>query len=154
MTRILYLIVFLLINCYSYGQMIMNAEGIKPDNICNPNTVYFLTGLNAKEVKAKPIQSIELIQKKLNETISFAKENPSFEGKASIQFAVNCKGEVGGGFHVVTKSGNESLDTELVDFFKTITEWNAGKISKKKTVDSWYMWRLEIKDGGVVILNR
>lgn len=132
----------------------MNANGIEPDNICKPNSVYFLTGLKSKEVKAKPIESIELIQEKLNAKISFAKENPSFEGKSSIQLAINCNGEIGGGFHVVIESGNEILDNELVDFFKTITEWKAGKIGKNKTVDSWYMWRLEIKNGNIFILNR
>ena len=153
MKRIIQVVIFLSIACCSYAQMIMSAEGIMPDNICQPNTVYFLTGISAKEVKARPIESIEVIQKKLNETISFAKENPSFEGKSAIQFAVNCNGEVGSGFHVVTKSGNGELDKELMDFFKTVTAWNAGKISKKKTVDSWYMWRLEIKDGNITILN-
>ena len=102
-----------------------------------------------------PLKScIEVIQKRLNETISFAKNNPSFEGKPAIQFVVNCKGEIGDGFHIVTKSGNDELDKELMEFFKTIKEWNAGKINKKKTVDSWYMWRLEIKDGSITILNR
>jgi len=153
MKWIIQTVFFLTMGCYSYGQMVMSAEGITPDNVCKPNTVYFLTGLNA-EVRAKPIESIEVIQKRLNETVSFAKANPSFEGKPAIQFAVNCKGEVGGGFHVVTKSGNEELDKELMEFFKTVTEWNAGKISKKKTVDSWYMWRLEIKDGNITVLNR
>jgi len=128
--------------------MVMSAEGVETDNVCKPNEVYFLmTG------KAKPIESLEIIEKRLNETVSFAKNNPSFEGKSSIQFAVNCKGEIGGGFHVVTKSGNDELDQELMEFFKTIKEWNAGKIDKK-TVDSWYMWRLEIKDGNIVILNK
>ena len=149
MKRIFQVIFFLLISCYSYSQMIMSAEGITPDNVCKPNNVYFLM-----EGKAKPVETIEVIQNKLNETVSFAKNNPSFEGKATIQFAVNCKGEIGGGFHVVTKSGNDELDKELMEFFKTIKEWNAGKLNKKETVDSWYMWRLEIKDGSIIILNR
>ena len=45
-------------------------------------------------------------------------KNPSFEGKPAIQFAVNCKGEIDGGFHVVTKSGNDELDKELMEFLK------------------------------------
>ena len=153
MKRIIQVLFFLSVSCYSYGQMIMSAEGVTADNVCKPNNIYFLTGLN-KESRAKPVEAIETIQKRLNETISFAKDNPSFEGKSSIQFAVNCKGEIGGGFHVVTKSGNDELDKALMEFFKTVKEWNAGKINKKKTVDSWYMWRLEIKDGNITILNR
>ena len=153
MKRIIQVIFFLSISCYSYGQMVMSVEGVIADNVCNPNNIYFLTGLNNTS-KAKPVESIEIIQKRLNDTISFVKDNPSFEGKPAIQFAVNCKGEIGGGFHVVTKSGDDELDKELMEFFKTVKEWNAGKINKKKTVDSWYMWRLEIKDGNITILNR
>ena len=153
MKCIIQVIFFLSISCYSYGQMIMSAEGVIADNVCKPNNIYFLTGLN-KESRAKPVEAIAIIQKRLNEAISFARDNLSFEGKSAIQFAVNCKGEIGGGFHIVTKSGNDELDKELMEFFKTVKEWTAGKINKKKTVDSWYMWRLEIKDGNITILNR
>ena len=153
MKCIIQVLFFLLVSCYSYGQMIMSAEGVTADNVCKPNNIYFLTGLD-KSVRASPVEAIETIQKRLNETISFTKNNSSFEGKPAIQFAVNCKGEIGGGFHIVTKSGNDELDKELMEFFKTVKKWNAGKISKKKTVDSWYMWRLEIKDGNITILNK
>jgi hypothetical protein len=137
-----------MINMNSFGQMVMSAQGVNPDNTCKPNEVYFLI-----ESKARPKMPIDSIQIKLNENVKFAKENPSFDSKSSIQFAVNCNGEIGGGFHVVTKSGNENLDNDLIAFFKTIKNWQAGKI-KKKTVDSWYMWRLEIKNGYVTILNK
>lgn len=148
MRRLLQLTILSLICFQSFGQMVMTAEGVNPENICKPNTVYFLM-----ENKARPIEPIDSIQIKLNEAVKFAKENPSFESKSSIQFAVNCNGEIGGGFHVVTKSGNEDLDNELINFFKTIKDWKAGKI-KKKSVDSWYMWRLEIKNGNITILNK
>lgn len=131
----------------SFGQMVMNAEGINPDNVCKPNAVYFLM-----EKKARPLESIDSIELKLNKTVLFAKQNPTFESKPSIQFAVNCKGEIGGGFHIVTKSGNDGLDNELIEFFKTIKTWKAGMI-KKKIVDSWYMWRLEIKNGYIDITH-
>jgi hypothetical protein len=137
-----------MISINSFGQMVMSAQGMNPDNVCKPNKVYFLM-----ESKARPKESIDSIQIKLNEIVKFAKENPSFESKSSIQFAVNCNGEIVGGFHVVTKSGNETLDNDLLTFFKTIKNWQAGKI-KKKTVDSWYMWRLEIKNGYITILNK
>jgi len=54
---------------------------------------------------------------------------------------------------MVIESDNEKLDEELLNFFKTIVDWKAGKKNKKKTVDSWYMWRMEIKDGYIDILN-
>ena len=138
--------VILLISLQTFGQMVMSAEGINPENVCKPNTVYFLM-----TDKAKPVESIDSIEVRLNQTIKFVKENPSFESKPAVQLAINCNGEVGGGFHNVTKSGNDKLDKELIEFFKTVTAWKPGKI-KKKTVDSWYMWRMEIKNGHIDIL--
>jgi hypothetical protein len=148
MKKIFQLTMLSLISIPSFGQMVMSPEGITAENACNPNTVYFLM-----ESKARPVESIDSIQVKLNQIVKFAKANPTFEGKAAIQFAVNCNGGVGGGFHVVTKSGNDELDKELIAFFKSIETWTPGKI-KKKTVDSWYMWRLEIKNGNIIILNK
>ena len=148
MKKLFYSTVISLLCIQSYGQMIMSASGVNPENVCKANRVYFLT-----ENRAKPIEPIDSIEAKLNETITYAKENPTFEGKPAIQFAVNCQGQIGGGFHVVTKSGNDILDKTLIEFFKTIKNWQAGKI-RKKTVDSWYMWRLEIKNGHITILNK
>lgn len=141
--------VIILVSSQSFGQMIMSAEGINPDKVCNPNNVYFLM-----ERRARPVESIDAIEVRLNQIVTFAKNNPDFIGKSSIQFAVNCNGQLGGGFHVVMETGNVDFDKKLVDFFKTIEIWTAGKKNKKKTVDSWYMWRLEIKDGMIAIQNK
>lgn len=146
MKHVLLYLLFLSLGVTSFGQMIMSAEGVTPENACNPDEVYFLM-----ERRAHPVEAITSIQERLNETISFAKDNPEFTGTCAIQLVVNCRGEVGGGFHVVTKSGDDRLDTELIGFFKTIREWNAGMKNKKSAVDSWYMWRLEIKDGSITI---
>lgn len=140
------ILVFTLIGLQSFGQMIMSADGINPENVCKPNTVYFLM-----TDKAKPIEPIDSIEARINQTIKFVKENPSFESKPSVQLAINCNGEIGGGFHNVIKSGNDGLDKELIEFFKTVTAWKPGK-RKKKPVDSWYMWRMEIKSGYIDIL--
>jgi hypothetical protein len=147
MRNFITLIVLLLIGLQSFGQMVMSAEGINPENACEPNSVYFLM-----TDKAKPIESIDSIEYKINQAINYVKNNPSFESKPAVQLVINCNGEIGGGFHNVTKSGNDELDNELIEFFKTVTDWKPGKI-KKKTVDSWYMWRMEIKNGYIDILN-
>ncbi len=148
MKHILVISILIITSFPSLGQLIMSAEGIYPDNVCNPGNVFFLI-----ERRAKPVESIATIEVNLNNTITFAKDNPSFTGECAIQFAVNCNGEVGGGFHVVTKSGNETLDSDLIAFFKTIEDWKPGKKNKKKTVDSWYMWRMKITDGMIEIQN-
>lgn len=137
----------LLSSLQSFAQMVMSAEGINPENVCKPNAVYFLMS-----DRAKPIEPMDSIENRINQTIRFVRENPSFESKAAVQLAVNCNGEVGGGFHNVTESGSAELDKELVEFFKTVKTWKAGKI-KTKAVDSWYMWRMEIKDGHIDIVN-
>ena len=149
MKRLLQITILCMISIQSFGQMIMSAEGINPDNVCKPGSVYFLM-----QRRAKPVEPIDSIEVRLNKIVSFARENPSFAAEPSLQFAVSCHGEVGGGFHIVTESGNEELDDELISFFKTIEEWKPGKKNKRKAVDSWYMWRLEIKDGFIDILNK
>ncbi len=137
----------LFITHFNFAQIVMSAKGITPDNVCS-NDVQFLM-----ERRAKPIESIEAIEKRLNETLSFSKDNISFEGNAKIQLAVNCKGEIGGGFHVVISSGNDELDNQLIEFFKSVREWQPGKKNKKKAVDSWYMWRVKILNGKISLDN-
>ena len=141
------LIILTMTSLQAFGQMVMSAQGINPENICKPNTVYFLM-----TDKAKPLESIDSVEFRINQAIIIVKENPSFVSKPAVQLAINCNGEIGGGFHIVTKSGNDELDKQLIIFFKTITVWNPGKIKNKK-VDSWYMWRMEIKNGYIDILN-
>lgn len=141
------MIALLFISVSTSAQMIMSAAGVTPENVCKANTVYFLMAN-----KPRPLQSIDSIESRINGAIKFVKENPTFEAKPAIQFAVNCKGEAGGGFHVVTRSGNDALDNELIEFFKTVKGWKAG-MARKKSVDSWYMWRLEIKGGHIDIAN-
>jgi hypothetical protein len=148
MKNIIHLMIIVsFISVSASAQMIMSAAGITPENVCKANTVYFLM-----ENKPRPLQPIDSIESRINHAIKFVRENPTFEAKPAIQFAVNCKGETGGGFHVVTRSGNDELDNELLEFFKTVKGWKAG-IARKKAVDSWYMWRLQIKDGHIDITN-
>ena len=148
MKHIIHLVIVLCFTSDSASaQMIMSAAGVTPENVCNANTVYFLM-----ENKPRPLQSIDSIESRINHAIKFVKENPTFEARPAIQLAVNCKGEAGGGFHVVTRSGNDALDNELMEFFKTVKRWKAG-MARKKAVDSWYMWQLEIKDGHIDIAN-
>jgi hypothetical protein len=136
----------LFLSLQGFSQAVMEAKGIKPDNVCNTD-VYFLI-----ENKAKPIEVKAAIQERANTAISFAKDNPAFTGNASIQLAVNCKGEVGGGFHVVKSSGNESLDNQLIEFLKTIKEYKPGRKNNNKPIDSWYMWHVDISNG-LITLN-
>lgn len=39
MKRFFYIII--LIGTQSFGQMIMSAEGVSTDNVCNPNNIHF-----------------------------------------------------------------------------------------------------------------
>ena len=137
---------FCVMSLSAAAQIIVGAEGIHPENACAPESIYYLT-----ENKAKPLERIDSIEARLNAKVSL-KQYPSLEASASIQFVVNCRSELGGGFHIVTSTGNASLDASLLSFFKTIVKWKAGVVGNK-AVDSWYMWRLSIKNGRMIIVN-
>jgi len=128
------------------GQIIVGAEGVHPENACAPGSIYYLPANSAK-----PLERIDSIEERLNKIVSL-KQYPLLETKASIQFVVNCRAELGGGFHIVTSTGDNSIDTELLNFFKTIGKWKPGVV-ENKPVDSWYMWRLSVKNGRIAILN-
>jgi hypothetical protein len=136
----LFLLLFLAIGFQLSGQMIMSAEGVSPDNACNPNEIYFLF-----ERKPRPVEPKDTIEVRLNNSISISSDSKNIE--FSIQCVINCNGELGGGFHTVNSSGNEDLEEAVTDFLKTITEWHPGRKNKRKTVDSWYMWRFELSEG-------
>lgn len=140
------LVIFCFLSLSATAQLIVGAEGIRPENACEPGTIYYLT-----ENKAKPVDRIDSLEARLNKAIAL-REHSTSEMRASIQFVVNCRAELGGGFHIVTGTGNNALDTDLLTFFKTITKWKAGVVGGKP-VDSWYMWRLSIKNGHITIVN-
>lgn len=148
MKKIIQCIVLIVICFQSYGQKIVTFKGIFPENVCVKNAVYFLpTG------KAKPTEPIPSIEARLNKAIPFIKDHFDIKSKPAIQLAINCKGEIGGGFQIVTSSGNDEIDKEIIKFLKTVTSWKPGLL-KKKPVDSWYLWKMEIKDGYIDILNQ
>jgi hypothetical protein len=66
MKRFIQLTILLMVSVNSFGQMVMSAEGVHPDNACKPNEVYFLI-----ENKARPVESIDYIQIRLKETVKF-----------------------------------------------------------------------------------
>lgn len=120
--------------------IVMTVEGIKPEHICVENTVYFILSQDAK-----PVESKDSIYKRLNNSIQYLKEHPKYKRKIAILHAVNCKGEFGGGIHIL-KPSNKELEDQLIAFFNKINEWIPGKVDGKE-VDSWYMWDLVIKKG-------
>ena len=148
MKKIFQIAFFFLIGSQAFGQMILKVPGVTAEKACNPDSVYFLM-----TDKSHPAEKIDTLKARINKKISFAKENPTFKANVAIQCCVNCKGEMGGGLHIVDKSGNEALDKELLAFFKTVKKWNVGKF-KGKAVDCWYMWRVEIANGYINITNR
>jgi hypothetical protein len=147
MKAVMKLLVLVLFSNVVNGQMVLNPQGVTTDNICTPNTVYYFL-----PDKPRPVESYDTIEARLNKDVSFAKENPGFKANPTLQFAVNCKGEPGGGFHMINSSGNSEVDRDLIDFFKTIEKWNPGKL-KETPVDSWFLWNIDIKNGFFYILN-
>lgn len=144
--KIAFILLFCFVSLSAAAQIIIGAEGIRPENACTPDAIYYLT-----ENKAKPLESIDSVEARVNRFVS-AKQYSLRETNASIQFVVNCRAELGGGFHMVISTGNNALDTELLNFFKTVMKWKAGAVGNKP-VDSWYMWRLSIKNSHIAIVN-
>lgn len=147
MKRIIFLAILLVSALQIKAQMIMSAEGINPENACNPGAVYFLF-----ERKARPVEPKDSIERRLNEVVCATQDYELSESEFSIQCVINCKGEPGGGFHIVKSSGDIVFDNAVMDYLKTVTKWIPGKKNKRKVVDSWYMWRFRIEDGYIRIL--
>lgn len=131
-----------------FGQMVMTKKGITPENVCHPDSIYYFL-----PEKPHPLESRDSIKIRLNTIVPFAKQNPEFKGNPSIQLAINCKGENGGGFNIISSSGNSDLDTALINFLKTINNWKPGKL-KEGNVDSWFLWNIMINNGIIEIMNR
>lgn len=148
MKRLIQLSFAMLLCSQAFGQLLLKVPGVTPDKVCVPDTVYFMMGN-----KAKPVDTYDTIEARLNREVKYAKNNPEFKASVSIQGAVNCKGEPGGGLHIVNSSGNEQLDKQLLAFLAKVDKWKPAKL-KGKNVDSWVMWNIEIAKGFIDIGNR
>ena len=120
------------------------------EGICNNKEVYGLFDGFTGQVEPKCSLTKAEIQNLINEKVVFLKTNPKFKGKGMVGVYINCKGEALN-WEISVKTKNEELDRQLLDIFKTLQNWTAGKLNGN-SVDSRELISYTIKKG-VIILN-
>ena len=143
------IILFLLISTNSFSQFVAKMEVKEPiEGLCNSKDVYaLLPMLQGQEEVICPITKDEIL-KRLNEEVSFLKNNPKFSGKGMIGLIINCKGQLLQ-CKMDNKTKSEELDKQIEEVFKTLGEWKAGKLDGKE-VDSSKLFSFKIKKGQFV----
>ncbi len=122
------LFLFLIIGYYSFSQFIIKIK-IKEEipNICNQKEIYvFLKSENGQE---EPICSVgkDIILEKLNSEVVFLKENSNYNDKGMVNLIINCKGELVL-CRLDKKTQSEELDIQIINVFKSLGSWQAGKL--------------------------
>jgi hypothetical protein len=150
MKKILTVLVLIQISLSAYTQIVARAEiKEKIDGICDIKNVYTLFPMFGDQVEAVCSVPDSTIEGKLNRDVEFLRDNPKYNDKGMVSIIINCKGEV-----VQCKIDNETkspiLDEQIVNVFKTLTSWKAGKLNGKE-VDSLRLWSFEIKKGKVTL---
>ncbi len=150
MKKISSLLVLFLISVSAYTQFVARAEiKEKIEGICDIKNVYTLFPMFGDQVEAVCSVADSTIEAKLNKEVEFLKDKPNYKDKGMVSIIINCKGEV-----VQCKIDNETkstvLDEQVVNIFKTLTSWKAGKLNGKE-VDSLRLWSFEIKKGKLTL---
>lgn len=119
----------------------------KIDGICDVKNVYSLFPMFGDQKEAICSVPDSVIEERLNKEVEFLTDKPKYNDKGMVSIIINCKGEV-----VQCKIDNETkspiLDEQVVNVFKTLTSWKAGKLNDKD-VDSMRLWSFEIKKGKI-----
>jgi hypothetical protein len=135
---------------FSYSQMVAKVEMKENiDGICDNKNVYSLFPMFGDQVEAECSVADSVIQERLNNEVQFLKDNPNYKDKGMVSIFINCKGQV-----VQCKTDNKTkspvLDEQVVNVFKTLTSFKAGKLNGKE-VDSLRLWSFEIKKGKLTL---
>jgi hypothetical protein len=131
------------------AQLIARVELKQPiAGICDNNNIYALFGGFKGQVPPVPPLTREELLARLNSELSFLKANPKFKGKFSINFFINCKGEVVQ-CEIGISSKEPELDAQVLKIFKELTQWKAGKLDGKE-VDASEIFSYKIKKGQVL----
>jgi hypothetical protein len=132
----------------SHAQLVAREEmKVKIEGICDNENVYVLYNGWDGQVEAKCSLSKDSIQNLLNK-VDFLKNNPNFKGKGMASVYINCKGEPIG--WKISGNTNSELDKQLLEVFKSLTEWSVGKLNKIN-VDSVQLISYKIKKGKLII---
>ena len=148
MTKIISVALFTLLSLTSFSQFVARAE-IKEniEGICDKKNVYALIALLKGQKEAVCSVKDPVIERMLNDSVLFIKDNPEYNDKGMVSLIINCKGEV-----VQCKIDNTTkspiLDEQIVNVFKLLTSWKAGKLNGDN-VDSIKLWSFVIINGKI-----
>jgi DNA-binding protein YbaB len=150
MKKIFFLILLLNVSVFSYSQMVAKVEMKENiEGICDNKNVYTLFPMFGDQVEAVSSIADSTIQRMLNEEVEFLKDKPRYKDKGMVSIFINCKGQA-----VQCKIDNKTkspiLDEQVVNVFKKLITWKAGKLNGKE-VDSLRLWSFEIKDGKITL---
>ena len=148
MKKINLVILFTLIITSVFSQFVARAEiKEKVEGICDSKNVYALLEMLKGQKQAICSVKEPAIEKMLNDSVQFIKDNPDYNDKGMVSIIINCKGVV-----VQCKIDNKTksavLDEQVVNVFKTLTSWKAGKLNGDN-VDSIKLWSFEITNGKI-----
>jgi len=150
MKKLTLIILLIQLSVCSFAQFVARAE-IKEDipGLCDKSNVYALLPMLGDQKEAVCAVKEPVIEKMLNDSVLFIKDKPDYKDKGMVSLIINCKGDV-----VQCKIDNKTkstvLDEQVVNVFKTLTSWKAGKLNGKK-VDSMKLWSFEINDGKITL---
>lgn len=150
MKKIFFVLLLIQLGMLSYSQMVAKVEiKEKIEGLCDRKNVYSLFPMFGDQVEAVCSVPDSIIQERLNNEVQFLKDKPDYNDKGMVSILINCKGQV-----VQCKIDNNSkspvLDDQVVNVFKTLTTWKAGKLNGKE-VDSMRLWSFEIKNGKLTL---
>lgn len=116
--------------------------------ICNKAEVYAMfPGLKGQQEAVCPLSKAQIL-KRLNEEVTFLKDNPNFSGSGMIGIFINCNGEVVQ-CKMDNKTKNEELDKQIEAVFNSLGEWKSAKLDGT-AVDSHQLFSFKIKKGKFV----
>ncbi|HMK25274.1 MAG TPA: hypothetical protein VK483_04525 [Chitinophagaceae bacterium] len=148
MKKILIVATLIQLSLYSYGQLVARVEMKENiDGVCDIKNVYTLFPMFGDQKEAICSVPDSAIEEMLNKEVDFIKDNPRYNDKGMVNIIINCKGEV-----VQCKTDNKSksavLDEQILNVFKKLTSWKAGKLNGIE-VDSMRLFSFEIKKGKI-----
>ena len=130
------------------AQFIAKMEVKEPiEGICDEKEVYALFPMFDGQEEAVCPVSKEGILNRLNNEVSFLKENPKYKDKGMIGIIINCKGEVVQ-CKMDNKTKSKELDKQIEIVFSSLGEWKAGKLNGKE-IDSSILFSFKIKKGKI-----
>jgi len=150
MKKIILALALIQFSLCSYSQLVARAEiKEKIDGICDIKNVYSLFPMFGDQKEAICPVPDSIIEERLNKEVEFLKDKPDYKDKGMISVIINCKGEVVR-CQIDNKSKSPVLDEQVVNVFKTLTSWKAGKLNGKD-VDSLRLWSFEVKKGKIIL---